>query len=186
MISLPAELPFIRVSQENLALCEPEWLQGTLEDAADAASVPAWLAADVSKGVETYLKHHYPGTVIEMEDLFVRIRETLNHLGLTDLAEHLSEEPPPVRISLSDLARKAGPGYELLFFQLLKRQFRAAASQGVRHFVCYGMRTCVKRLTEAQKWSPRCRKMEEEIREFLLEEHRTLSAQNPPLSLAIN
>ena len=33
MIALPAELPFIRVSQENLALCEPTWLTGTLKDA---------------------------------------------------------------------------------------------------------------------------------------------------------
>ena len=48
MIALPAELPFIRISQENLALCEPHWLQGTLKNAADAASVPPWLAEDVS------------------------------------------------------------------------------------------------------------------------------------------
>ncbi|MCB1232450.1 MAG: hypothetical protein KDN19_19535 [Verrucomicrobiae bacterium] len=186
MIALPAELPFIRISQENLALCEPAWLQQTLKNAANAAEVPEWLAEDVSKGVECYLKNHYPGTVIEVGDLFDRIRSTLHNLGLNDLADHLDDCPPPIRISLTELARKAGPGFELGFFQLLQRQFHAAADGGARQLVCYGLRTCVKRLATAEKWSPRCRKLEAEIRDFLQQQHRTLCDDIPDLRLAIN
>lgn len=186
MIALPAALPLIRISQENLALCEPAWLQETLKHAACAAEVPEWLAEDVSKGVECYLKNHYPGTVIEVGDLFDRIRSTLNNLGLTDLATHLNDAPPPIRISLTELARKAGPGFELGFFQLLSRQFRSAADCGARQLVCYGLKASVKKLATAEKWSPRCRRLEAEIRDFLLCEHRALCDDIPDLRLAIN
>ena len=186
MIALPAEFPLIRVSNENLALCEPSWLQDTLKHAANAAEVPEWLAEDVSKGVECYLKNHYPGTVIEVGDLFERIRSTLQNLGLTDLADHLDESPPPIKISLTELARKAGPGFELGFFLMLRRQFQSAADGGARELVCYGLRSCVKKLATAKNWSPRCRKLEAEIREFLVEEHRALCDDFPELRLAIN
>ncbi|MCB1063836.1 MAG: hypothetical protein KDN20_13050 [Verrucomicrobiae bacterium] len=186
MIALPAEYPFIRISQENLALCEPAWLQETLKHAANAAEMPEWLAEDVSKGVESYLKNHYPGTVIEVGDLFDRIRSTLNGLGLTDLANHLNDEPPPVRISLTELARRAGPGFEIGFFQMLRRQFQTATHGGARQLVCYGLRGCVKKLAGAEKWSPRCRRLESEIREFLGDEHCRLCDDIPDLKLAIN
>ncbi len=186
MIALPAEFPFIRISEENLALCEPAWLQKTLKHAANAAEMPEWLAEDVSKGVESYLKNHYPGTVIEVGDLFDRIRSTLNDLGLTNLAEHLSDEAPPIKISLTEIARRAGPGFELAFFQLLRRQFQAATDGGARQLVCYGLRPCVKKLATSKKWTVRCRKLEAEIREFLNHEHSRLCDDIPELSMAIN
>lgn len=186
MIALPTEFPFIRVSRGNLAKCEPSWLQETLRRAASAADMPAWLAEDVSKGVEAYLRHHYPGTVIEMSELFERIRSTLASLGLEDLAAHIAEIPPPVKISLSHLARRAGPGYELAFFQLLKDQVRSAADGGTRYLLCYGLRPCVKRLATTEKWSPRCRRLEAEIKAFLEHEHRLLGQGARELALAID
>jgi hypothetical protein len=186
MIALPAELPLIRVSRETLALCEPAWLNETLKTAAVAAQVPEWLADDVCKGIESYLKHHFPGTVIDMPDLFARIKKTLGQLGLAEFAAQVSEAAPPVRISLPDLARRAGPGFELLFFELLKQRFRSAADGGARRLICYGLRSCVKQLATSSKWTHRCQRLEGEIMVFLAHEHSRLADQLPELTLSID
>lgn len=186
MIALPADLPLIRISRETLALCEPAWLQETLKSAALAADVPEWLAEDVCKGIESYLKHHFPGTVIDMPDLFARIKRTLGQLGLADFAAQVSEMAPPVRISLPDLARRAGPGFELLFFELLKQRFRSAADGGARRLICYGLRNSVKQLTTAAKWSVRCDRLEREIMAFLAYEHGRMADRLPELTLSID
>ena len=136
MIALPSGLPFIRIGKDNLAVCEPQWLQSTLESAAEKSSVPPWLAADVSRGVEAFLRNHYEGTVIDVDDLFDRIRKTLSGIGLENVADNLEATPPRVRISLSDLARKAGSGYELAFFDLLKSRFRSATTGGYSSSRC--------------------------------------------------
>jgi len=186
MIALPAELPLIRVSRETLALLEPAWLNETLKSAAVAAQVPEWLADDVCKGIESYFKHHYPGTVIDMPDLFARIKKTLGQLGLVDFAAHVCEAAPPVRISLPDLARRAGPGFELMFFELLRQRFRAAADSGARRLTCYGLKNCVKQLATASKWTNRCQRLEREIMVFLAHEHSRVADQLPELTLSID
>ncbi|MBL9155091.1 MAG: hypothetical protein JNK37_21595 [Verrucomicrobiales bacterium] len=186
MIALPADMPLIRISRENLALCEPQWLRDMLKAAAKAADVPDWLADDVCKGIESYLKNHYPGTVIDLPDLFVRIKRTLGQLGLGDFAAQVNEAAPPVRISLPDLARRAGPGFELLFFELLKNRFREAADGGARRLICYGLRPCVKQLATATKWTVRCGRLETEIMAFLAHEHSRLADHLPELTLSID
>ena len=133
MIALPTEFPFIRVNAETLALCESAWLRETLRTAAaKTQDVPPWLAEDVSKGVEAFLRNHYEGTVIEVADLFERIRAALENLGLNHMAAEVETVVPPVRISFADLARRAGAGYELAFFRLLDDRLRASADGGVR------------------------------------------------------
>ncbi|MCB1076592.1 MAG: hypothetical protein KDM63_13330 [Verrucomicrobiae bacterium] len=186
MIALPADMPLIRVSQETLALCEPAWLSETLKTAAAAADVPEWLADDVSKGIESYLKNHFPGTVIDMPDLFARIKKTLGQLGLVDFAAQLSEAAPPVRISLPDLARRAGPGFELMFFELLKQRFRAAADGGTQRLTCYGLDRCVRQLATCKKWTGRCETLKGEIVAFLDYEHRRVADFLPTFTLSVD
>ncbi|MCB1237580.1 MAG: hypothetical protein KDM91_21120 [Verrucomicrobiae bacterium] len=177
MIALPTEFPFIRVNAETLALCESAWLRETLRTAAaKTQDVPPWLAEDVSKGVEAFLRNHYEGTVIEVADLFERIRAALENLGLNHMAAEVETVVPPVRISLADLARRAGAGYELAFFRLLDDRLRASADGGVRTVVCYGLRRAVKQLASAEKWSARCRVLEDEITSHV---NRALCGRGP-------
>jgi hypothetical protein len=110
MISLPHALPYIRIGSSSLALCESDWLAETLSNAASGTDVPDWMARDISRGVESYLANHFHGTVIDSADLFARIEKTLMSLGLDHVAAKIDRTPPPVRISLTDLARRAGSG----------------------------------------------------------------------------
>ncbi|HRQ91193.1 MAG TPA: hypothetical protein PLA50_20555, partial [Bacteroidia bacterium] len=146
MISLPHALPYIRIGRSSLALCEPEWLSDTLTNAADGTDLPAWMAQDISRGVEHYLMNHYKGTVIDSDDLFERIVRTLSSLGLDHVAAKIDKTPPPVRISLNELARRAGAGYELVFFRLLEDQLKAAANGGATVVEVHGLQSSVRRL----------------------------------------
>jgi len=167
MIALPHAMPYVRIGGRSLALCQSEWLTQTLGAAARCAGIPPWFAHDISRGVENYLANHFPGSVIDSEELFDRIEKTLADLGLRDMAEQLDRTPPPVRISLNELARRAGSGYELLFFTLLDEQLRSAASGGAPRVEIHGLRPCVKRLSSAKKWTPRCEQLMREITEFI-------------------
>ena len=168
-----------------LAVCEPQWLTKALTDATEDTGVPEWLAVDVSRGVEAFLRNHYDGTVIDFDDLFERIRLTLNGIGLGEIAANLEVSPPKIRISLTDLARRAGSGYELMFFDLLKSRFRSAAGGGVRDLDCYGLRACVRHLTATKRWTRNCGFLESEISEFLHGEQRKASLIFPELRLTI-
>jgi len=189
MIALPTptQLPLIRVSHDNLSRYQPEWLLDVLREAAQRTDdVPPWLAEDIGKGVESYLRNHYEKAVIDVTELFDRIRSTLKSLGLESMEAELKEKAPPVRISLTELARKAGAGYELIFFNLLDRQFASATGSGSQLLICYGLRKCVKNLVDTDHWNSRCEALKEEIVGFLDDEYRKAADSNPALSLAVN
>lgn len=167
MIALPQAMPYVRIGRSSLALCQSEWLTHTLTEATRGTEIPPWFAQDISRGVESYLAKHYPGSVIDSEELFDRIEKTLSDLGLRDMAANLDRTPPPLRISLNELARRAGAGYELAFFALLDEQLRSAASGGAPRVEIHGLRPCVKRLSATKKWTRRCDQLMGEITEFV-------------------
>lgn len=189
MIALPTptQLPLIRDSHDNLSGYHPEWLLDILRNAAHRTrDVPPWIAEDICKGVEAYLRNSYDEAVIDMAFLFDRIRSTLRDLGLGSMAAELREKAPPYRISLAALARKAGAGYELVFFNLLDRQFTSAARCGAHLLICHGLRKCVQDLTDTKRWGPRCEELQKEIIEFLDHEYLKAAVSNPALTLAVN
>jgi hypothetical protein len=123
--------------------------------------------------------------VIGSDELFDRIEKTLSNLGLDDVAGNIDKTPPPVRISLSELARRAGTGYELAFFGLLAEQLRSAASGGANRVECHGLRTCVKHLSASKKWSRRCDQLQSEITQFVDSTSNLVTRARPEISMRI-
>lgn len=185
MISLPLQLPMIRIADQQVAACDPAWLRGTVRNAAREVNVPEWFADDVVQGVCLYLRNHYQSSVISIDQLFERICASLEKVGLSELSEELDWGPPPVRISLPSLAREAGTAYELRFFPLLADAFREQTLEKVETVHCYGLRKCAKHLAGARKWSRRCQTLEGEIRQFLDEEHTRAGERCPGITLSI-
>lgn len=185
MISLPQQLPLIQVGPGQIAACDPEWLQNTLRGSARSANVPDFFADDIVRGVVYFLRNSYRGTVIAIETLFDKIRSSLNDVGLREMSEMLATTPPPISISLTDIARCAGSGYELRFYQILAERFRVAAERDVEHVYCYGLRKSVKHLTGAKNWSPRCESVSLEIQGFLNAQHDRIKAAKPDSKLAM-
>lgn len=185
MIALPTAMPFIRIGASSLALCQSDWLSEKLTSAADGTDVPTWMAEDISRGVESFLTNHYNGTVIEPDELFDRIERTLSSLGLDHVAENIDKQLPPVRISLSEIARRAGTGYELAFFHLLDEQLRSAAIGGATSVELHGLKNCVRRLSPSKKWSKSCEKLKSEITDFVDDVRERVAHVRPDLTLFV-
>ena len=73
------------------------------------------------------------------------------------------------RSDLHQLARDSGAGGELAFYLLLREEMRRCVRQGERLVRFHGLRGAVKELVGAQRWSWRCRTMEEQIITYLRE-----------------
>ena len=56
---------------------------------------------------------------------------------------------------------------ELLFYSRLRDELRSQLRESPRLLRFRGLRGCVKQLAGAQRWSPRCRALQEQIIEFL-------------------
>jgi hypothetical protein len=118
---------------------------------------------------------------------FASVFETvLSGLGLKLSAGRLSATPvaEPTR-DLRLLAHDAGYGGELAFFPRLREAVREQFRSSPRLVRFHGLRGCVKRLTGAQRWSPRCELLRDQIVEFL---RRTLSLETPdgPCGLVVD
>jgi len=185
MISLPQQLPMIQIGPGQVAACDPDWLQNTLRGAARNVNVPDFFADDVVRGVVYFLRNSYRGTVIAVETLFDKIRASLNDVGLKEMSEKLATTAPPISISLTDIARRAGSGYELMFYRILAERFHAAAERDIEHLYCYGLRKCVKQLTGAKIWSARCERLSREIQDFLNAQHDRVKSARPDSNLVM-
>jgi hypothetical protein len=91
----------------------------------------------------------------------------LRAIGYAEVALHFQPLDLPFELSLSELAREAGPGYELAFFQLLKERIQPALSNRASNFNFYGLRSCVRLLRSTKSWTHSCSELQNEIVEFL-------------------
>lgn len=185
MIVLPHHMPYIRVGLNSLAICRHEWLEEKLKDAAIESDVPLWLAEDISDGIHKYLENSYEGTVIDSDELFTRISTTLNSVGLNQMAEKIDRSPPTVRISFTDLARRAGESYELAFFQLLEDKCSEVLESGASSVECHGLIACVQTLCQTEKWSTDAEEIKKQIIAKIDEFRRLGEVLNPVFNVSI-
>jgi hypothetical protein len=82
-------------------------------------------------------------------------------------ADPTSAAPQVPESDLSRLACESGQGCELFFFPSLRDELRRQLSQSPRVLRFHGLRSCVKQLVGARRWTPRCRSLEDRIVEFL-------------------
>ena len=78
----------------------------------------------------------------------------LQVIGYAEVASHFEPGPPPARISLLELAKKAGTGYELAFFELLARGMQQLLATRAAYFELFDLELCVKELRCPQSLGP--------------------------------
>ncbi len=183
MISLPSRLPLLLVGPGESTTYEKQWVVDAIESAARAAGHKDgwWFAPDIARSLLVYLEDRYQGSTVTIEDLAARIRHTLKSIGFHDIGQNLALQPPPLTLSLRDLASESS-GSPLHFFSLLDSRLRELSSLGVRHLCLTNTKPGVKFLTNSRHWSPRCQQLESEIRGFL--DARSHSLPNVSITLA--
>jgi len=151
-IPFSAEMISVELNGEGIGSFDPEFLK-------HAASA-----------VFHYFKHDLGRVTVTVGEFAGALEKVLRGFGLQSEAdeqngEHSFEgekedekESPEPRVLKSDLrllACESGKGFELFFFPRLRDELRQQLLQSpeVLHF--RGLRSCVKQLTGARRWSPR-------------------------------
>ena len=171
MIALPDNTPLVQFESGQVVAFERQWLVRSLERAAKKAGYPHWwLAEHVAESVSTYLQFRVEENVVAMPRLAQAVQEALQVIGYAEVANYFVPGPPPYRVSLWELARSAGSGYELAFFDALGRTIQAIIANNTRHFELFGLERCVKQLRGKKVWSRDCDALRAEIVSFVREQ----------------
>lgn len=171
MIALPDNTPLVQFESGQVVAFERQWLVRSLERAAKKAGYPQWwLAEHVAESVSTYLRWSDQENVVAVPRLTQAVQAALQVIGYAEVANHFVPGPPPHRVSLWELARSAGTGYELAFFELLGRTIQEIVSNKVTQFELFGLERCVKQLRGKKLWSRDCDGLRAEIVSFVREQ----------------
>lgn len=179
MIALRDELPLIQLKDGHAVAFERDWLIRALARAAHRAGYPHWwLAEHVAESVTEYLRQQGDGSVLPVDEMADAVRSALRVIGYGEVADSFTPGRPTVRISLVELAREAGSGYELAFFEILGRRIHQTVREGGCDFQLFGLEPCVKLLRGRKAWSRDCDSLRDEIILFTREQTSLAAGEN--------
>lgn len=168
MIALRNNLPLVRFADGQIMAFERHWLTTSVVRAADRAGYHKWwLAAHVTESVTNYFEQDYDEAAVTIANLEKAVQSVLQVIGYADVASQFKAAPPPARISLAELARDAGAGYELAFFDLLRGRMREALKAKVERVEICDAHHGVKMLRSAKNWRRDCSGLLDEIVTFV-------------------
>jgi hypothetical protein len=171
MIALKDNLPLVQFESGETHAFDRRWLVRSLVRAAQKAGYKKWwLAQHVAESVTSYLFLGFDENVVTIPRLSKAVQSVLQVIGYGEVAQHFAPYPPPVQISLLDLAREAGSGYELAFFEMLRRRIQGLISQRATHLEIFSLEPCVKTLRARKVWSRDCDALRSEIVQFVREQ----------------
>ena len=168
MIALKDSLPLVRFQDGSIMNFERAWLSSALVRAAETAGYKKWWLADhVTESVTSYLEQDYNENIVTICRIEKAVQSVLQVIGYADVARHFRTLPLPVRISLVEIARDAGEGYELLFFELLRSRLRGVIFSDAQQVELSDLHRCVKLLRSAKNWRRDCSGLRGEIVSFV-------------------
>ena len=149
-IPCSAELVTIELIGEAARLLDPDLLQ------------------NAAAAVLHYFKEELGRSTVSMSEFSQALEHILRTFGLmVKLPDTTQKNPRISDLDLRKLAFESGKGFELVFFPRLRDELRKSLqeSPGVVRF--QGLRSCVKQLVGARRWSPRCERLSDQIVAFL-------------------
>ncbi len=171
MIGFHNNMPLVRYADGQILPFERTWLASSLSRAAERAGYKKWwLAPHVTESVTNYLEQDFDESVVTIKRVEQAVQSVLQVIGYADVAGHFHAAPPPARISLVELARDAGHGYELVFFDLLRSRLREALDAKPERVEICDAHPGVKMLRSAKNWRRDCSGLLDEIVGFVREE----------------
>src|SRR5213079_211383 len=170
MVAFKEEFPYLRTESGHLFEFNRDWLHAAITRAADKAGYPSWWLTDhVTESIAFYLRLRNDESVVAFSQLSQTVRYVLKVIGYKEIVPHFAPSPPPISISLLDIADEAGTGYELAFFDLLEKRINTLVETGVDDLQLCSLQSCVKHLRGVKAWTRACDALREEIVCFVCE-----------------
>jgi hypothetical protein len=153
-----------------------------------------WLDPEVIRnaaaGVLRYFREDLGKLTVTVAEFAEALAQVLRGFGLQVVPDEARPVPAPpkpmaegmIELDLRGLATECGTNFELAFFPRLRDALAAQLEAAPRLLRLVGLRGCVKQLSAARRWCPRCRRLNDHIVTFL---RRCLSDQPPSTSCAV-
>lgn len=132
-----------------------------------AALVNPEVVQNAAAAVLHYFRHEMKRTWVSAGEFSAALEVVLHSLGLTQLRAGTQEAGAPEAVQETDLRGLVGEGMEMMFFQRLRDELRRQLAPAPRVVRFHGLRPSVMQLTGAQRWSPRCRHLQDRIVDYL-------------------
>jgi hypothetical protein len=170
MVAFKEEFPYLRCESGQLFEFNRDWLHAAITRAADQAGYPSWWLTDhVTESIAFYLRLRTDESVVAFSQLSQTVRYVLKVIGYKEIIPYFSPAPPPISVSLLEIAHEAGTGYELAFFDRLEKRINALVETGVDNLQLCSLQACVKHLRGVKAWTRACDSLREEIVCFIRE-----------------
>jgi len=171
MIALKDGLPLLELDGGRVVALEREWMISSLIQAASKAGYPQWwLAEHVTESIATFLRLCFQENSVTLPRLAEAVQSVLQGIGYEEVAHHFAPVHPPIRVSLLEMAKEAGTGYELAFFQNLGHSLRRMLAAKTDLMELRDLERCVKQLRTKKNWSRDCENLRIEIVAFVREQ----------------
>jgi len=166
MIALQSDHLLFQLTNGESVPCSAEMI--TIEIAGNSEGLldPEMLR-QAAASVFHYFKVEQERESVTVGEFALALEKALHGLGLTLYADHTPSEFEPRESDLGALVRESAENLELFFFPRLRSELRAQLRHAPRVLRFRGLRGCAKQLAGAQRWGPRCEKMQEQIVEYL-------------------
>ena len=123
-----------------------------------------------------YFHHELQRTTVTLGEFTEALEKALRGLGLNVTCDSTPKTERAADWDLRRLAMESGYEFELGFFNRLRAEVRKELADAPQMIRFSGLRPCVKQLSGARRWSPRCQQLSDQIVEFL---RGCVSRENP-------
>jgi hypothetical protein len=152
MIALLDGMPMVQLPDGRSVLYDKTWIIAALRSSAERCGQRNWwLAEHIAESVTLYLKRDFESNAVGIPNLRAAVNEVLGTLGFPEIAEAFHLPEPPVHLSLTDLAREAGEGYELAFFGLLGDRLQRVTGSHAARLEIHDLSGCVRLMGKRRK-----------------------------------
>lgn len=177
MVAFKEEFPYLKAESGQLFQFDQRWLRDAIRRAAQEAGYPKWWLTDhVTESIAFYLRLRNDESFVAFSQLSQTVRYVLKVIGYNEIGPHFAPAPPPVTISLFEIAIAASDGYELAFFAMLGRRLELLVETRVDTVQLECLNAAAKHLQGTRIWSAACDAMRTEIVTFVRE--KLFAAEN--------
>jgi hypothetical protein len=170
VVAFKEEFPYLRCDSGQLFEFNQDWLHAAIKRAADQAGYPRWWLTDhVTESIAFYLRLRNDESVVPFDQLSQTVHYVLKVIGYKEIIPYFVPSPPPVSFSLLEVAKEAGAGYELAFFDGLEKRIGALLTARVDSLHLCDLQACVKHLRGTKTWTRACDALREEVIYFVRE-----------------